>query len=281
MVQLYGKITEQLETKPSSYITKYGQQLPWFATEIWRVAPVVAKKFKLPKNAATDGVASFTDMHAAILELGKLYNDIAIGIKADCGSMEGWSSDFTKLQEDWHKFCADTAETVDAKHGILAVNEANPEETDEDGLPRFGAEMDTYKQGNDGWLGPDTPCPIDNWPARFVKLNFVGEELTRYLPNPVFPLPREDECSGEWPDVRGNLNAHINFNHREFYLDTRSRRVLEVRGEIRCGRPTQTRTEEHRWVGCKDEKKATIEILPFAWELRCAYPKRTSSVAYP
>jgi hypothetical protein len=259
MVSLYGKMTERMETKPSSYFTKYGQQLPWFAREIWRVAPVVAEKFNLPKNAGTNGVSSFTDMHNAISELRKLYNDFAIWIKAGCGSMDGWSSDFTKLQEYWHQFCADTADTPAAEHGILAINEADPEEKDEDGLERFGAEMDAYKQGNDGWQ--TTPCPLDDWPAQFKLLKFDSHELRRQLHHEPINLRLEQPV--------------INFNHRQFYLHTRSRRVLEVQGEIRCGRRTQTRTEEHRWIGCLDENKATIEILPFAWELPAHFPKRT------
>ena len=271
----HGKLTKRMETKLNSYFTKYGQRLPWFAREIWRVAPVVAEKYNLPKVAQTDGVASFTDIHDAISELRKLYNQFAILIKDGCGSMDGWSSDFTKLQEDWNQFCEDTADTPAAMHGIIAINEADPEEIDEDGGQRFGAEMDSYRNGNDGWFGPDTPCPIDNWPARFKKLDFVDEELTRYLPNPGFPLPKEDTWRGEWPNVRGDLNAYINFNHREFYLDTRSRCVVEVRGEIQCGRQTQTRTKEHRWIGRLDENRATIEILPFAWELKVPYPKRS------
>ena len=262
MIYPNGKLTERFNVAYNSYLTQYGIKLPWFAKEIWRVAPIVAKKHNVPKDASKDGIMSFTDMQEVIYEINRIDKSLANIVRGMGGNKNGFNNEFNNefnnLLNKWYHFSEQTSFKVEAMYNILAINEADPEEIDEDGGKRYIAEMDFYNQGNDGWMGPNIPCPVDHWPSCFKRLNFAFHDLYMNLND------KKDSYA----------KKRLDFN-RQFYINTRSRRILEVRRKVSSGKQIQTNTKEHRWIGRLDEDKATIEILPFVWESHIQYPKRS------
>ena len=69
-------------------------------------------------------------------------------------------NEFNNPTNKWYHFSEQNFFKVEAMYNILAINEADPEEIDEDGGKRHIAEMDFSKEMM--WM-EKYPRPVDHW----------------------------------------------------------------------------------------------------------------------